>query len=56
MLIEHYDLEVFTPPCKPGAEPQYADRRAALEEIVIEAPAIGRKGKPKVTGKEAELW
>lgn len=20
MFIEHYDLEVFTPPCKPGSE------------------------------------
>lgn len=27
--------------CPPLAEPQYAEKRAALEEIVIEAPAIG---------------
>ena len=27
--------------CPPLAEPQYAEKLAALEEIVIEAPAIG---------------
>ncbi len=27
--------------CPPLAEPQYTEKRAALEEIVIEAPAIG---------------
>ncbi len=27
--------------CPPLAEPQYAEKRAALEELVIEAPAIG---------------
>ncbi|MEW6716740.1 MAG: (Fe-S)-binding protein [Chloroflexota bacterium] len=27
--------------CLPLTEPQYAEKRAALEEIVIEAPAIG---------------
>ncbi|MBI4772253.1 MAG: hypothetical protein HY784_17985 [Chloroflexi bacterium] len=27
--------------CPPLAEPQYAGKLAALEEIVIEAPAIG---------------
>ena len=27
--------------CPPLAEPQYAEKRAALEEIIIEAPAIG---------------
>jgi len=27
--------------CPPMGEPQYADKLAAIEEIVIEAPAIG---------------
>lgn len=30
--------------CLPLAEPQYAEKLAALEEIVIEAPAIGGSG------------
>lgn len=29
--------------CKPLAEPQYAEKLAALQAIVIEAPAIGRR-------------
>jgi ArsR family metal-binding transcriptional regulator len=31
MLIEHYDLEVFTPPCEPGAE-----RFAAIARLVAD--------------------
>jgi len=30
--------------CPPLAEPQYAEKLAALEEIIIEEPAIGTKG------------
>ncbi len=30
MLIEHYDLEVFTPPCEPGAERFSAIARLAV--------------------------
>lgn len=29
--------------CPPLTEPQYADKRSALEEIIIEAPSIGPK-------------
>jgi ArsR family metal-binding transcriptional regulator len=32
MLIEHYDLEVFTPPCEPGAE-RFAARARLLTDI-----------------------
>ena len=32
MLIEHYDLEVFTPPCDPGAE-RYAARARLTADI-----------------------
>jgi ArsR family metal-binding transcriptional regulator len=32
MLIEHFDLEVFTPPCDPGAE-RYAARAHLLVDI-----------------------
>jgi len=32
MLIEHYDLEVFTPPCDPGAE-RYAARARLTVDI-----------------------
>jgi len=32
MLIEHYDLEVFTPPCDPGAE-RYAARARLTMDI-----------------------
>jgi len=32
MLIENYDLEVFTPPCEPGAE-RYAARARLLVDI-----------------------
>ncbi len=31
MLIEHYDLEVFTPPCEPGAE-----RYSAIARLVVD--------------------
>ena len=31
MLIEHYDLEVFTPPCEPGAERYSAVARLTTE-------------------------
>jgi ArsR family metal-binding transcriptional regulator len=32
MLIEDYDLEVFTPPCEPGAE-RFAARARLMEDI-----------------------
>ena len=32
MLIDHYDLEVFTPPCDPGAE-RYAARARLVVDI-----------------------
>ena len=32
MLIENYDLEVFTPPCEPGAE-RYAARARLTTDI-----------------------
>jgi len=35
MLIEHYDLEVFTPPCDPGAE-----RYAALARLTADISEI----------------
>lgn len=34
MLIEHYDLEVFTPPCEPGAE-----RFAAIARLTTDISA-----------------
>ncbi len=35
MLIEHYDLEVFTPPCEPGAE-----RFAATARLTTDISAV----------------
>ena len=34
MLIEHYDLEVFTPPCEPGAE-----RHSAIARLTVDISA-----------------
>jgi ArsR family metal-binding transcriptional regulator len=39
MLIEAYDLEVFTPPCNPGAE-RYAARARVAEDISEVLPYI----------------
>jgi ArsR family metal-binding transcriptional regulator len=39
MLIEAYDLEVFTPPCDPGAE-RYAARARVAEDISEVLPYI----------------
>jgi hypothetical protein len=35
MLIEHYDLEIFTPPCAPGAE-----RLAAIARLTTDISAV----------------
>lgn len=35
MLIEHYDLKVFTPPCDPGAE-----RFSAFAELAVDISAV----------------
>ncbi len=35
MLIEHYDLKVFTPPCDPGAE-----RFSAFAELVVDISGV----------------
>jgi ArsR family metal-binding transcriptional regulator len=34
-LIEHYDLEVFTPPCEPGAE-----RYSAIARLVVDISKV----------------
>jgi ArsR family metal-binding transcriptional regulator len=39
MLIEHYDLEVFTPPCEPGAE-RYAARARLVADITDVLPYL----------------
>jgi len=35
MLIEHYDLKVFTPPCDPGAE-----RFSAFAELAVDISVV----------------
>ena len=35
MLIEHYDLDVFTPPCEPGAE-----RFSAIARLTVDISAV----------------
>jgi ArsR family metal-binding transcriptional regulator len=35
MLIEHYDLDVFTPPCEPGAE-----RFSAIARLAVDIGAV----------------
>lgn len=39
MLIENYDLEVFTPPCEPGAE-RYAARARLMVDISDALPYL----------------
>ncbi len=39
MLIEHYDLEVFTPPCEPGAE-RFAARARLTTDISEALPYL----------------
>ncbi len=39
MLIEHYDVEVFTPPCEPGAE-RFAARARLLVDILEVLPYL----------------
>ena len=35
MLIEHYDLDVFTQPCEPGAE-----RFSAIARLTVDISAV----------------
>ena len=35
MLIEYYDLDVFTPPCEPGAE-----RFSAIARLTVDISAV----------------
>jgi len=39
MLIDHYDLEVFTPPCEPGAE-RYAAKARLRVDISAALPYL----------------
>ena len=38
-MIEQYDVEVFTPPCEPGAE-RYAARAQLAEDISEVLPLV----------------
>ena len=39
MLIEHYDVEVFTPPCEPGAE-RFSAKALLLTDISEALPYL----------------
>lgn len=39
MLIEHYDIEVFTPPCEPGAE-RFSAKALLLTDISAALPYL----------------
>ena len=52
MLIEKYDLEVFTPPCEPGAE-RYAARARLVVDISEVLPYLNAKLRGAVYHKAA---
>src|SRR5512139_3137819 len=52
MLIEHYDLEVFTPPCEPGAE-RFAARARLTTDISEVLPYLNATLRGAVFHREA---
>jgi ArsR family metal-binding transcriptional regulator len=57
MLIEHYDLEVFTPPCDPGTE-RYAARARLTVDISEVLPYLNAtlRGAIYHPGAQALTW
>jgi ArsR family metal-binding transcriptional regulator len=57
MLIERYDLEVFTPPCDPGAE-RFAARARLLVDIREVLPYLNAtlRGAVYIPGAPALTW
>jgi ArsR family metal-binding transcriptional regulator len=57
MLIEHYDLEVFTPPCEPGAE-RYSARARLVVDISDALPYLNATLRGAVYHKAANalIW
>ena len=53
MLIEQYDLEVFTPPCEPGAE-RYAARARLMVDISDALPYLNSTLRGAVYHQEAQ--
>lgn len=53
MLIEQYDLEVFTPPCEPGAE-RYAARARLMVDISDALPYLNSTLRGAVYHQEAK--
>jgi hypothetical protein len=53
VLIENYDLEVFTPPCEPGAE-RYAARARLMVDISEILPYLNTTLRGAVYLKEAQ--
>jgi len=52
MLIDNYDLEVFTPPCEPGAE-RYAARARLTADILEALPYLNATLRGAVYHREA---
>lgn len=52
MLIDHYDLEVFTPPCEPGAE-RYSGVARLTVDISEVLPYLNATLKGAVYHREA---
>ena len=57
MLIEDYDLEVYTPPCDPGAE-RYAARARLMDDISAALPYLNAtlKGAIYTPAAQALTW
>ena len=53
MLIEKYDLEVFTPPCEPGAE-RYAARARLMVDIFEVLPYLNATLRGAIYHQEAK--
>lgn len=53
MLIEEYDLEVFTPPCEPGAE-RYSAKALLAEDISEVLPYLNAVLRGAVYHREAQ--
>jgi ArsR family metal-binding transcriptional regulator len=57
MLIEHYDIDVFTPPCDPGAE-RFAAKALLLADISEVLPYLNAtlRGAVYTQGANALTW
>ena len=57
MLIEKFDLEIFTPPCDPGAE-RYAARARLIDDISEVLPYLNAtlRGAVYLPGANALTW